>query len=112
MLMVTTWTSKVCHLLHMCHVYVNKNRNKLLEFLLGAFAKLRKAIIKFVISVRLSVRMVKLDSHWMDLDEISYLIIFRKCGEKIQVSLKSDKNNGYFIRRLLHIYDHISPNYS
>jgi hypothetical protein len=25
--------------------------------------------------------------------------IFRKCDEKIQVSLKSDKNNGYFTRR-------------
>jgi len=28
--------------------------------------------------------------------EILYLIIFRKYVEKIQVSLKSDKNNEYF----------------
>jgi hypothetical protein len=43
---------------------------------LGAFAKLRKVIISFVMSVRLSV--------------------FLEYVEKIQVSLKSDKNTGYF----------------
>jgi hypothetical protein len=35
-----------------------------------------------------------------------------KVVEKIQVSLKSDNNNGYFTWRLLHIYDNISPNSS
>jgi hypothetical protein len=29
----------------------------------------------------------------------------RNTVEKIQVSLKSDKNNGYFTRRAIHIYD-------
>ena len=38
----------------------------------------------------------KLDFHWTDFHEISYLSIFRKSVEEIQVSLKSDKNNGYF----------------
>ena len=33
---------------------------------LGAFAKLRKATISFVMSVRLSVRAKQLGSHWMD----------------------------------------------
>jgi hypothetical protein len=42
------------------------------------------------------VRMEQLGSHWTDFHEILYLNIFRKSAEKIQVSLKSDKNNGYF----------------
>jgi len=40
--------------------------------------------------------MEKLGSHWTDFHEISYLTIFRISVEKIQVSLKYDKNNGYF----------------
>jgi hypothetical protein len=34
--------------------------------------------------------------HSKDFHEILYLIIFLKFVEKIQVSLKSDKNNGLF----------------
>ena len=57
---------------------------------------IRKIAKCFVISIRLrpSVRMEQLGSHWTDFHEIWYLIIFRKTVEKIQVSLKSDKNNG------------------
>jgi hypothetical protein len=66
----------------------------------GAFAKLLKATINIVISIRLSVRpparMEQLSSHWMDFHEIWYLGIFRKSVEKTKVSLKSDKNKGYF----------------
>jgi hypothetical protein len=61
--------------------------------LLGAFAKLRKATISFVMSVRPSVSMEQLGSHWTDFHEIRYLRIFRNFVQKIQVSLKSDKNN-------------------
>jgi hypothetical protein len=61
---------------------------------LGAFAKLRKAIISFVVSVCLSVRVEQLGSHWKDFHEILYFSIFRKSANKIQVSSKSDKNNG------------------
>ena len=43
---------------------------------LGAFAKLRKATVSFVISVRLYVRMQELDSQWTDFDEILYLGFF------------------------------------
>jgi hypothetical protein len=64
--------------------------------LLGAFEKLRKATVSFVMSVCLPVRMEKLGSHWTDFYEILYMKIFRKSVEKIQVSVKSDKNNGYF----------------
>jgi hypothetical protein len=45
-----------------------------LQFL-GAFAKLRKATINFVVSVCLSVRMGQPDSHWTDVHEIWYLSI-------------------------------------
>ena len=38
--------------------------------------------------------MKQLGSHWADFYEIWYFSIFRKFVEKIQVSLKSDKNDG------------------
>jgi hypothetical protein len=58
--------------------------------------------------VRLSVSMEQLDSHWKDFDKMSYLIFFRKSVERIQVSLKSDKNNRYFRWRRFPIYGNIS----
>ena len=64
-------------------------------FFFCVFSKWRKASIHFVVSVCLSVRMEQLDSQGTDFDEICYLFIFRNSVEKIQVSLKSDKNNGY-----------------
>ena len=70
---------------------------------LGAFAQLRKATLSFVMTVRASVchsvRMKQLGFHWTDFDEILYVSFIRKSVEKIQVSLKSDNNNGYFTRR-------------
>jgi hypothetical protein len=64
----------------------------------GVFAKLGKVTVSIVMSVRPSfgppVRMEKLGFHWTDFPEIWYLSIFRKTVEKIQVALKSDKNNG------------------
>jgi len=36
--------------------------------------------------------------------------IFKKSVKKIQVLLKSEKNNGYFTWRPVYIYDHISCN--
>jgi hypothetical protein len=50
--------------------------------------------------------------HWTDFHESLHFWIFRKSVEKIQVSLKSDKNNGYFTWRPMCIYDNISLNYS
>ena len=60
--------------------------------------------------VRPSVRMEQLGSHWTYFREILYEG-FRKSVEKIQVSLKSDMNNGYFTGRLMYMY-HISLNIS
>ena len=48
-----------------------------LFFFLDAFEKFRKAIMSFVISVRPSVRMEQLGSHWKDFDEIWYVNFFR-----------------------------------
>jgi len=59
----------------------------------GAFVKLGNATISFVMCVCPSVCMEQLVSHWTDFHEIWYLSIFRKSVEKIQVSLKSNKNN-------------------
>jgi len=47
-------------------------------------------------SVRLSVRIDQLGSHWTDFREILYSIIFRLSVKKIQFSLKSDKNEDYY----------------
>ena len=48
---------------------------------------------------------IKLGSHSTDFHQIWYLRIFRKSVQKIQVSLKSDKNNRYFTWRLMYTYD-------
>jgi len=61
---------------------------------LDAFAKLRKKTICFVMC--LPVLMEKFGSNWKDFREILFLNIPSKSVEKIQVSLKSDENNGYF----------------
>jgi len=44
-------------------------------------------------SFRLSTFMEQLRSYRTDFHDISYLDIFRKSDEKIQILLKSDKNN-------------------
>jgi hypothetical protein len=44
----------------------------------------------------MSIHTEKLGSYWMDFDEFACLGVFRKSIENIQISLKSDKNNGYF----------------
>jgi len=75
---------------------------------LGAFAKLWKATINFRVSVRRSVRLVQLGYKWIDFHENWYLNIFRKSVQKIQVSLKSHKNNGHFTLRPIQFFHHIS----
>jgi hypothetical protein len=80
----------------------------LLHFQLGALAKLQKATISFVMSVRLSVCMEQLGFQWKDTHDTGYLRVFWKAIDKIHVSLKSDKNNRYFTQRPMYIFDHIS----
>jgi len=59
------------------------NINFSVELFLGAFAKLRKAIISFVMSVSVRPPLWKNSSHWTDFHEIWYLSIFRKSVERI-----------------------------
>jgi hypothetical protein len=75
---------------------------------LGAFAKLRKAIISLFVPVCPFVRRQKPDSYWTDFHYIRYLSIFRKYVKKIQDILKPEKNKGYFTCSPRCIYDNIS----
>jgi len=65
---------------------------------LGAFAKLRKATVSFVmsLSVCLSILVKQLGTHLTKFHAVLYLTISRKSVKNIQVALKSDKTNGYF----------------
>jgi hypothetical protein len=65
--------------------------------LLGAFKKLRKATVNCLMSLCPSVRVEQLFCHWTDFRDIWRLNIFRKSVDQIQVPLKFDKNNGYFM---------------
>ena len=71
---------------------------------------MRKGTLIIFMSVCPSVRREQLGSHYTDFDEIWCLSFGRKSVKKIQVSLKSDNNNGYFTRRRFHICDNISLN--
>jgi hypothetical protein len=79
----------------------------ILQFL-GAFAKLRKVIISFVISVRPSFGL----SAWSNSTTTWYIFtnffyiwkFFRKSVKRIQVLLKSEKQRGYLIWRPIYIF--------
>jgi hypothetical protein len=65
------------------------------------------ATVSFVMSVRPSV--CPYGTTLLPLDAFSWTLnIFRRSLEKIQVSLKSDKNDGYFTWRPIYIFYHIS----
>ena len=74
----------------------------------GAFTKLHRATVSFVMSVWPSIRMEQHGSHGTDFHEIWYLNIFQKSLEKVEISLKSDKNNSYFTWRPVYMSDHMS----
>jgi len=86
------------------------------ETFLSAFAKLRKATINVVMSARLSVCTPACPpSTWNKSDPTGPIfmkydiwVFFQKSVERIQLSLKSDKNNGYFSWISMDICDHIS----
>jgi len=78
--------------------------------IMGAFAKFRKATIGFFKS--LSDRpMEQLGSHWADFHKIWYLNIFRKPVGKIQISLKSVKNDRYVTCRPIYVFLIISRSF-
>ena len=91
----TTWNDTSC---------VQVSRWKQLSVdaaVLGEFEKPRKATISF----DMPVHMEQLSYHLTKFHEILHTSIFLNRVEKIQVNLKSDKNNGYFTCKFLFIYD-------
>jgi hypothetical protein len=52
--------------------------------------------------------MEHLHPHWRNFHQIWYLSILLKCVEKIQVPLKSDRNNWYLTWRPMHICNNTS----
>jgi len=104
------WNLQVCYHVQRrtCHLYVFNQTNHVHIFLscyfedpfLGTFAKLRKATISFFFFFKasscLSICMEELGSHTGRIFMKSDVWIFStNMSKKIQVSLKSDKNNGY-----------------
>jgi hypothetical protein len=70
----------------------------------GAFAKLRKATISFVMSVCPSVRMEQLGFYWTGFHAVWHLSVLRKFVEEIKIWLNSDNNSGYFTWRPMCIF--------
>jgi hypothetical protein len=99
-------------------MYANSVLSKVRTEILGAFAKLQRATISFVmcvcvcLSVCLSVLREQLGFHWANSNEIWHWGIFRKFVGRNQVSLRSEKNNGYFTWIPMYIYDQINLNSS
>ena len=75
----------------------DRKRDILMYFVfLGAFANLRKATVSFVMSVR-PFALNKSSPTGRVLIKLDILgVFFRKFVEKIEVSLKSGKNNGCY----------------
>jgi hypothetical protein len=89
--------------IHMQHT--NTLRDQKVGFLAARSQNCEKRLLTSYLSVCLH------GTTRLPMDEFSWnliLGIFRKYFEKIQVSLKSDKNNGYFTWKPLYIFDHIS----
>jgi hypothetical protein len=61
----------------------------------------------------MSFRRRQLGSHWTNFHEMLYLSIFRKSVEKIQVSIKSDKNNGraLYIKTCVHLWRYLAQSF-
>ena len=83
-----------------------------LSLFLGAFAELRQAAISFVMYAHPCF--CPHGTTRLPLDGFAWNVmsIFRKSVDKILVSLKSDKNNGYFTWRPIYIFNQISLNSS
>ena len=77
--------------------------------ILGTFTKLKKSTINFFmfafyLSICPSFHKKHFGYHWTGFHEIWYLSIFKKSVVKVQVSLKSVKNNKYFTWRPIYIF--------
>ena len=72
-------------------------------------AKSPEATVSFVISsFLLSVHVEQIGSHLTDSHEVWYLCIFQYSVKKIQIKLKSDKNNWYFHENFLDLWNYFT----
>jgi len=69
-------------------------------YVFDAFKKLQKVTISFVMTVRPSVHI----STRQEQTKISYLIIFRKTAEKIQIKLKWQKERVFYLKTCVHFW--------
>ena len=93
---------RVCSGLVSCPVFV-------LFFFFRSFRNMRKVTISFIMSVRPSVRTELLVSHPKDFLWIFlYLNIFSKICREIQISSKSNNDNGCFKCGPIYVFHHIS----
>ena len=76
----------------------------MLAAFLCAFAQIRNAIVSLIMTVRPSSWNNSAPTGRIFIKFDVWLLFFRKYVEKIQVSLKNDKNNGYFKRRSVYIF--------
>ena len=74
----------------------------------GDIVKLQKAAISIVMPVCLFIWMEQLSPYLTEFYEIWYSSIFQKLTKKIQVSVKSEKNDGHYTWKPIYIFDHIS----
>jgi len=83
-----------------------------IQAFLCAFAKLRKQLLGLsCLAVHLSFGLH--GTTWLPLDGFSWNLVFeelKKSVKEIQMSLKSDKNDGYLTWRRMYIYDNIRSN--
>jgi hypothetical protein len=71
--------------------------------LIGSFAQIANSTC-YLCPVRPSVRILQRGSHETAFCELWYRKLVRESVEKLQISLKSDKNVGHFIRRPKFVY--------
>ena len=74
---------------------------------LGIFTKLWKVTISLVMTVHSSVHIEQLGSNWTDFHDLSYLSTVENL-QRIQVSVKSDKNKRYFTWRPIHFWSYLA----
>ena len=85
-----------------------------ITFISGAFATLRQVFISFVMSVRpslrLSVRIEPLGSHWTDFHKSLYFIcvFFENLSKKFQISLNLVKINLLYVKNVINLSSYLT----
>ena len=104
------------HTVYLCVLCGSENKQRLFPYTALTdwvfYARTQNFGKQLLASLCLSIRVEQLGSLWTDFHEIWYLRFKKKSVEKIQVRIKSDKNNRYLTRRPMHIYDSTSLNSS